>query len=561
MARYQAEVDAMAVLESESPWLSGIHWKIEGGGRLVCEAELLVNGKQLPAMVRYNEGFPNTPPSVLPRVDERWSGHQYGKGGELCLAYRADNWVPTVTGATMLTNAYDLLVAEAADESGLAPQLPVPSAHALTIGQELRTEKFRLFYTSEFQAQASAQAGTTPARFCFHGRNEYWIGYAVAIAGGDAAEWIDPAIPTTLVSADVAVEGFVIPGPVDLPSDVVKSAKLLRQHALGADVATDKNASSEILFFAGPQAIRAFFLWYEKDLVVEFAMIAPDPAARIYPEYAALAERRVGLIGCGSVGGKVAASLVRAGVGRMLLVDDDVFRMENLVRNELDWSNIGEHKVEGLARRLKLLRAGVTVDVRRQRFGGQEAGSTVHGTMKALSQCDLIIDATAEGQSFNFAAAAAVEHDKPMVWAEVYAGGIGGLIARSRPGIEPTPQYARNRLLHWCAQQDGPVPTSPSRKYEGGEEGAPQIADDADVAVIAAHLARMAIDTLLARTPSCFPHSAYLIGLQEKWIFTQPFDTIPVDLGGPEAVAPDADPAKEKEGFEGILQLLKDRGA
>jgi hypothetical protein len=56
------------------------------------------------------------------------------------------------------------------------------------------------------------------------------------------------------------------------------------------------------------------------------------------------------------------------------------------------------------------------------------------------------------------------------------------------------------------------------------------MADDADVGVIAAHLARFAIDILQDGSGSTFPNSAYVIGLLKSWIFEQPFDTHPIML-------------------------------
>ena len=49
--------------------------------------------------LRYPQLFPETPPSVIPRDGRRISGHQYGRGGELCLEFRPD----TVLGPAFLT--------------------------------------------------------------------------------------------------------------------------------------------------------------------------------------------------------------------------------------------------------------------------------------------------------------------------------------------------------------------------------------------------------------------------------------------------------------------------
>lgn len=36
----------------------------------------------------------------------------------------------------------------------------------------------------------------------------------------------------------------------------------------------------------------------------------------------------------------------------------------------------------------------------------------------------------------------------------------------------------------------------------------------------------------MRRNPSQFPYPVYLIGLRQEWIFTQPFDTRPIDALG-----------------------------
>jgi sulfur-carrier protein adenylyltransferase/sulfurtransferase len=118
------------------------------------------------------------------------------------------------------------------------------------------------------------------------------------------------------------------------------------------------------------------------------------------------------------------------------------------------------------------------------------------------------------------------------MWAEVFGGGIGGLIARCRPEREPLPQYMRRAIENWFGER-GPQPVRSTRSYETGQDGVPLIANDADVSAIAAHAARLAIDTLLGRDPSLFPNSVYAIGLGVGSVFTQPFETFPIDVGPP----------------------------
>jgi hypothetical protein len=115
----------------------------------------------------------------------------------------------------------------------------------------------------------------------------------------------------------------------------------------------------------------------------------------------------------------------------------------------------------------------------------------------------------------------------------------------------------RSAIENWCADQ-GKVLPRPAHRY-GSEPDAPAIADDADVTVIAGHAARMAIDLLIPRDPSSFPHSVYMIGLAEGWIFGQPFETRPIDVGPPAPEPEDAgDSAEAEVEFEFVKRLFSE---
>ena len=254
-----------------------------------------------------------------------------------------------------------------------------------------------------------------------------------------------------------------------------------------------------------------------------------DAGERLPQTYAALAQRKVGIIGCGSMGSKIAASLARAGIGEFVLVDDDIVTPGNLKRHELDAGGLGAHKTDALKARLEAI-ASVGVSVRRVALGGQESSSGTASVLDELGTCDLLIDATADPQAFNFVASIASNARRPMMWVETYAGGIGGFVARVRPDKEPPPHAARRQYLAWCRKQG--VPWHGDDREYGARTGSerPLIADDADVTVIAAHASRMAIDLLVRPEATTFPHPAYAIGLSNEWIFGEPFDTRPIDF-------------------------------
>jgi hypothetical protein len=250
--------------------------------------------------------------------------------------------------------------------------------------------------------------------------------------------------------------------------------------------------------------------------------------------------------------------LGRAGVRKFTLVDDDVMFAENLVRNELGVAAAGVHKVDAVRARLIEIAGTIDVTVRRVALGGQESADSTDSVMSALRACDVIIDATADAHCFNFCAAVAKESLKPFVWGEVFAGGIGGLVARVRSGHEPEPQTARNQINAWCNAHGVPAPLAGlSAPYAApAESGGPLVADDAEVSVIAGHLARLATDVLTRPEDSAFPMPAYAIGLRRAWIFSQPFETWPIELAGSEPWKVEQDPASVAESLALLRELL-----
>ena len=64
-------------------------------------------------------------------------------------------------------------------------------------------------------------------------------------------------------------------------------------------------------------------------------------------------QKRVLLIGCGSLGGYVAHLLSRAGIGHITITDNDRLGWENLGRHILGASSVGRSKSEALAEKLK----------------------------------------------------------------------------------------------------------------------------------------------------------------------------------------------------------------
>jgi molybdopterin/thiamine biosynthesis adenylyltransferase len=532
--RLRSERFAIEALAREASWLVPGGWTIDTALRAVFEAQIDVDGQRFPIVLRYPNHFPHSPPLVLPRGDDsRWSHHQYGAGGELCLEYGPDNWHPDLTGSDMLASAQRLLAGERPNDGNDGI---VASRHATTAGQDLSGDRLR-FVTTTFAANAIAdlppggwRQGVMLLRLA--GSPRLHALYMIkTLEGADGEAQRDPELALALDD-----DGFAMPlALIRLQADLPWPARATRTAFLDGLAAHGIALPDDIRYaiVTRGSTVRAYWLKADTDEISTIAIVPPDDAAqRLDADHAVLAERRVGLVGCGALGAKLAAMLARAGVAKFLLIDDDLMRQGNLVRQDLDGRDIGLHKATAVARRLQLINPAIVCDVREYRLGGQQSSGSLEGLLQSLAECDLLIDASADPKVLNYMAAAVAIGKKPLLWAEVFGGGFGGLLARHRPAWEPMPATMRAMIEEYCVQQGKPIPrTAPG--YEQHRDDTPLIADDADVTAIAAHAARLAIDTLIARAPSWFPVSVYLIGLRAEWIFEAPFDTRPIDVGAP----------------------------
>lgn len=279
---------------------------------------------------------------------------------------------------------------------------------------------------------------------------------------------------------------------------------------------------------------------------------------RLGDQYCYLKEKNIGIVGLGSAGSKIAISLARSGVSDFFLVDDDILLPENICRHALNWNSIGLHKVDAVSKQIQVINPNCRVKIRPIKLSGQESTSAVGSALRNLAECDLIVDATCDPTTFLQLSGIAQQFNKPLIWLEIFAGGIGGLLARYRPGIEPYPQLMR-RALHQILEDDRGFPGTGDMDYSSVDEhDRIVIAQDADVGVISNHAIRMALDVLADITSPKFPHAMYLIGLDEAWLFDQPFRTIPIDLSNvhPDEEQLESSPAETKKSIEIIRQMI-----
>lgn len=558
LARYKQERESIETFAASCDWLSIIEWRVDDKNRLILDADISVGVRPFPITLRYPDMFPDLPPSVFPRGDKtRWSDHQFGAGGELCTEHGPDNWTPDLFGLDLLKSTYKLLSTQN-PASGM-PGL-VASRHIETVGSGIRNLHYRFLTTQAFASLLAEIPDKTVQEATMIGMQHAkgMVHVIRSVVRSDGTTWTDDSIPQTLADEGQKTACLVYRLPSASAFPATKDLAAFKSDCAASGLTFD--GDPEILLVRDSE-VQHFITWEKHNGVYPMAVIpAQELHQRLDPAHESLRLRSVAIVGCGSLGSKVATSLARSGVSKFVLVDDDLLLQDNFVRNDLDWRDVGSHKTDALKRRLDLVNPNADVTVWRQRLGGQMANASAETMSNLIGSCDLIVDATADPNVLGLMSAIARAKKKPVLWAEVFGGGIGGLIARCRPGIEPAPQYMRRAVENWFGDQGGELPARSRRRYETGETGPPLIADDADVSAIAAHAARFALDILLQRDPSLFPASVYAIGLGKGSVFNEPFHTFPIEMpSSPEEIKGELSPDETKDEVQKLFELFAAR--
>ena len=562
LPRFHKEREAIITLNSEADWLLLVDWKLDDG-TLCLVADIEVPGCCHQLIMLYPTNYPASPPTVRPRqANQHLSTHQY-RSGELCLEWGPDTWHEKITGADILISAYNLLEIENSTEEDL-PQIVAPSRHSLTLGQELRFNYWRfiaddrlIFYTQSLPEKAS---GTIQFRVMFSRKNV--TAFIESFSPLNSEKWHHPTLPPELEKTTSQIEGYFFKTSLtagalkyqqlDSPLDVLEAENY--------DVSQLRSLPISLALLIDASGGLNLFLTSNEKEWNRFAQVdinGEKENYRLLPHFADLSTKTVGIVGLGSAGSKVAISLARTGIRNFLLVDHDVFLPENICRHELNWEDVGQHKIDGIAHQLKLIAQDINVKCSPVKLSGQEATATVDSVLSQLGTCDLIIDATADPCTLNQLSTVASQQLKPMVWLKIYPGGIGGMIARFRPNEDPDPKTTRAALREHLEKLELPEIQESTDYTTVNDEGEVIAASDADVTLIAANATRMALDILIKREPSDFPCSLYLIGLSQGWIFDQPFRTIPIDLSEVQSIITEPElPENEANEALGFIEQL-----
>ena len=346
-SRLSTEKERLATLEGSVDWLHVTKWHANSDLSMCVDFGIVNDCDRYAMQMIYPSVYPDAPPMVFTEDRTRLSGHQYGADGELCLEYRPDNWRQSITGADMVASCHRLLAEEHPEKDRV---VHARSAHTVSLGRDLRSEVLRLVITaSDVDALNSLQEHVGYKLLL----KERFVSVSAIAAISTIGEKEAPVWTSDLVLAEGATEvgGVVVRAPEARKGGTIMVPELcllldgmnlgeLRRKLVETDQAT------RLLIGEGPDWE---LIWLYGDLsdrkIYQFKTIQTPPTMKRVPDsFETLRARKAGIVGCGSIGSKVAAGLCRSGLGEFLLIDEDIFFPGNVVRNELDLRSIGIHK-------------------------------------------------------------------------------------------------------------------------------------------------------------------------------------------------------------------------
>jgi len=520
--RLASERRAVEALADQEGWFELSRWRVHEG-MLNAEGVILAHGHRYEVLLIYPDQYPGVPAWVEPRSEVRWTRHQYG-AGTLCLELRPDNWVPTASAADVLRSAHNLLVIE--NPLGQNGER-APSAH----------------HIGQLQAYDWGFNPVLIGRGCLE-RVRAGIAVDLIALRWMAADGVWPMLvhdaedragPRRPPGPDLRSWRYEIPVFVStnaVPTGSPDRATLINASGFDPDTAALLAASTGLVLFTGQEELVALHLLNEGEPHRRRFFVLPDEAGARSSRRADGAKKRVGVVGAGSVGSKIAESLVRSGISRLNLVDGDVLLPGNLERHVLDWRDVGFRKVHGLKRRLLAISPGADVNVVDDNLNWQRSASTHAWQVASVADCEVIVDATGDPATALFLGAVAHANGRAFLSVEVFEGGIGGLVATCLPDRDPPFAIGRAAFLAWCEAQGGMPPESGPRRYEAlAEDGSPVVADDAAVTITAGHAARVVLDILDGR-PAPISSAWLLLGYGKAWLFDGHGHTIRLDVRG-----------------------------
>lgn len=147
-----------------------------------------------------------------------------------------------------------------------------------------------------------------------------------------------------------------------------------------------------------------------------------------------LKKKHVLLIGCGSLGSAVATMLAQEGVGKITLVDPEIYEPSNSIRHQVDQKWFGIPKVNALKERINSLSPETIVNPLIQSIGNVNNRLNNDNIIAELIRSDIVIDTTGNHSVSHYINSLCTEVSKQFVIGSVTNGAWSTEVVSVIPG-------------------------------------------------------------------------------------------------------------------------------
>lgn len=200
------------------------------------------------------------------------------------------------------------------------------------------------------------------------------------------------------------------------------------------------------------------------------------------------------LLGCGSIGSRVAELLIKSGLGTLFLVDNDELRAGNVCRHTLGLDYVGQNKAEGLKHFLHKRNPEAKIAA-----WNADIISAPAALPELIRQSDIVISCLGNDAAELFVSAATLSEDRTVLFCRSYLQGRIGQIFLFQP---PEHEACFNCASLYLQSPECSIPKLPEVPYEklvglDGDCGSAFLPASAiDLDLISLHGARMALNLL-----------------------------------------------------------------
>ncbi|MFB1082500.1 ThiF family adenylyltransferase [Jeotgalibacillus sp. JSM ZJ347] len=394
---------------------------------------------EYPLRVIYPEGFPSFPPTVISDVGDELLlvKHQRKLSKVLCcFGFSSERWRANLTAREVIHEAEDLIANYSPQtfepEYAVQDDVPEPiiNEYDYSRGGLLIPLPFGDLKVSEIPNKSKGYMRVDPqskrgilksiiseeCQFDLHSGYEKWFGKS----------------PLN------KVEIFRVDTPPPLRSDDVQ--KWLADQK----IRVQKKNNNQFIFFvfedewgtSGNKRLAwiGLKITQEKFEWIQCYLVSTDDSEIRTPTGKFLSDKKVTVIGVGSLGSLVATTLAQEGIKNFSLIDYDEYEPSNAIRHQVKQSYFGTFKVIGVKHRIQDLSPTTKVIPIIGVIGGRNHIEVQHQIQESLISSDIIIDTTGEHSVTHYLNRFCVKNKQPLIIGSVTNGAWSAEVINYIPG-------------------------------------------------------------------------------------------------------------------------------